>query len=166
MFLVSQIALRPNRLPRVQGKPRALLEDRMVPKILRYSICIGTHTDNYMHPVLKDFLDTDCILLCFVSVNQQIIFFISLFFVCVMVPGGICFTVHLELCLCSLNKAAGSKGSTGRRRKTYPSLRELLSILEAEELGDSGLWLRQSVTVTSKSLKLMKGHYTTTVESR
>lgn len=74
--------------------------------------------------------------------------------------------MYLELGLCSLNKAARYKESAGRRRETFPSLRELLSILKAEDLGDSEVWLRQSVTVTSKSLKLIKGHYTTTVESR
>lgn len=74
--------------------------------------------------------------------------------------------MHLESRLCSLSKAAGYKESAGRRRETFPSLTQLLSILKAEDLGDSGVWLRQSSTVTSKSLKLMKGYYTTAVESR
>lgn len=87
----------------------------------------------------------------------------SIFFV--IMPGGICFTVRLELCLCSLIKAAEYKESAERRRGTFPSLRELLSVSKAEDLGDSGVWLKQAVTATSKSLKFMKGHYTVTVES-
>lgn len=70
-----------------------------------------------------------------------------------MVPGGICFIVHLELCLCSLNKAAGYKESAERRRETFPSLQELLSILKGKALRDTGIWLRQPVTASSKSLK-------------
>jgi len=81
------------------------------------------------------------------------------------VPGGICFIVHLELCLCSLIKAAGYKDPAGRKREAFPSLRELLSVLKAEDLTDSEVWLRQSVTFTGQSLKLMKERYRTTVES-
>lgn len=46
-------------------------KDKRPPRILPYSICIGTHTDKYMHRVLKGFPDTDCILLCFMAANQQ-----------------------------------------------------------------------------------------------
>ena len=162
MFLANQVALTPSRLPIVQEKLRALPKDKMFPKIFHYSICIGTHADNYMHHALKGFPDTTCILLCVVAANQQRNVS-SIFFV--IVPGGICFIVHLELCLCSLIKAAGYKDPAGRKREAFPSLRELLSVLKAEDLTDSEVWLRQSVTFTGQSLKLMKERYRTTVES-
>lgn len=144
MFLVNQVALTSSRLPRVQEKLRVLTKDKMAPKVLLYSICIGTRTDKYMCHVLKGFPDTICILLCFMACNQHGNIS-SIFFL--MVPGGICFIVHLELCLCSLNKAAGYKESAERRRETFPSLQELLSILKGKDLRDSGIWLRQSITV-------------------
>lgn len=139
MFLANQVALTPSRLPRVQGKLRALLKEKMVPRTLPYSVCISTHADNYTHRVFKGFPDTNCILLCSMAANQQrnvsSIFFVT-------VPGGICLTVHLELCLCSLNKASRYKDSAGTRRETFPSLRKLMSILEAQDFGNSGVRLR------------------------